>query len=376
MLCLPFDVRGDFLSDCTSVNHIEVSASPIQSLSKVQIAAWNDLLERSSPRTAFLSHDFCSTVASVHGGVRVIRIREPGGRAGFLPVQLLDRPSWLGHSGNVAQGLSDFFGIVGDVQGPIDAFSLLRGANLAAIRFDHALPLPFSFHDSEPQEGLRLRVDDFLAFKEGLRRTNKAFLSSVYSRERGLQREGGALRFSWKAAETAPALKWLISMKRAQYGFSGVRDSLAQPWRRKLLASLLQKPATRQCEAVLSTLHAGNDCVAAKISLICFDTLHSWFSVYDRRFRKFGPGHLLWFKVIEEATARGISMFDFGEGVSDYKMEYGGERYPLWKGCVRLNSARGQSERLIQSALWRASALLDGVRRRIRPEARVPPASH
>lgn len=374
-MCLPFDARGDFLSDCTIVKDIEVSASPIQSLSQAQIEAWNDLLERSSARTAFLSHDFCSTVASVRGRVRVIRIREAGGRAGFLPVQLLDRPAWLGHSGNVAQGMSDFFGIVGDLESHIDASSLLRGANLTSIRFDHALPLPFSFHDGEPQEGLRLRVTDFAAFKENLQRTNKVFASSVYSRERGLQREYGALRFSWKAADPASALNWLISMKRAQYGSTGVRDSLAQAWRRKLLASLLQKPATRQCEAILSTLHAGNDCVAAKISLICFDTLHSWFSVYDRRFRKFGPGHILWFKVIEEATARGVSIFDFGEGISDYKLEYGGERYPLWKGGVRLNSARGQSDRLIQSVSWRANALLDNMRRRVRPEARVPPAS-
>jgi CelD/BcsL family acetyltransferase involved in cellulose biosynthesis len=116
-------------------------------------------------------------------------------------------------------------------------------------------------------------------------------------------------------------------------------------------------PPEKTCETVLATLTAGGTWIASKLSLICSGSLHSWFSVYDPQHRRHGPGHLLWFKVIEAGCERGIRTFDFGEGESDYKAEYGGEGYEVWKGVLRSNTVGGNVERILQSAAWRLERL-------------------
>ena len=254
--------------------------------------------------------------------------------------------------------MSDFFGVVGNLRTEFDPDKLLRAAGLSALRFDHGMPIlcPFSFEDAETRHGTRLRTENFAQFKERLLGTNKKFVKSVLYRERRLCKELGAIEFSWKSA--APEeLDRMITTKRRQYARTRVADSLAEAWKRDLLHRLLALPPAADCEAVLSTLHAGGNWIASKLSLVCTDTLHSWFSVYDPQYRRYGPGHLVWFKVIEMGCAKGINTFDFGEGESDYKAEYEGESYELWKGVLRRNTLSGLSERVLQSLEWRLGAL-------------------
>jgi CelD/BcsL family acetyltransferase involved in cellulose biosynthesis len=253
--------------------------------------------------------------------------------------------------------MSDFFGIVGNLRMQLDSDELLRAAGLSAFRFDHGVPAlcPFSFKDAEARCGTHLYADNFTQLKERLLNTNKNFVKSVLYRERRLCKELGAIEFCWKSA--APeALDLLIATKRRQYVRTHVVDSLADAWKRRLLRWLLALPPAPDCEAVLSTLHAGGKWIASKLSLVCTDTLHSWFSVYDPQYRRHGPGHLVWFKVIEAGCAKGVRYFDFGEGESDYKAEYKGERYELWKGVIRRNTLSGLSERVLQSLEWKLNS--------------------
>ncbi len=207
-------------------------------------------------------------------------------------------------------------------------------------------------------------MDDFARFKAGLTASNKKFVQSVSSRERRLESELGKIPFRWQAGDPAAALAQLIAAKRNQYHRTGVPDCFATPWHRELLSKLLNSPS-RECTAVISTLEAGGLWIGSKFSLICADTLHSWFSVYDPQHRRHGPGHLVWFKTLEEGCQRGIRVFDFGEGEADYKTQYGGENYAVFKGAIRRNSLRGRSERLLQSFEWRLGRM-DAWRRRRR----------
>ncbi len=338
---------------------MRITAKAIDGLSSGEIERWNALLiAMPEVRSAFLSHDFCRAVHNLRGGVRVIHFEGAEGGEGFLPVQLRKGRSLLGHAEKVSGSMSDFFGVVGNLRDAIDADALLRSAGLSSLRFDHGLKetLPFAFGDAEESRGARLLVDDFERFKSGLASSNKKFVQSVLSRERRLASELGEIRFRWQAEDPAAALKQLIDAKRNQYRRTGVPDSFAAPWHRDLLKALLAI-SSPQCTAIVSTLEAGGHWIGSKFSLICGDTLHSWFSVYDPQHRRHGPGHLVWFKTLEEGARRGIRVFDFGEGESDYKAQYGGEGYTVFKGAISRNSFRGRSERVLQSIEWRLAAL-------------------
>ena len=337
---------------------MRITAEAIDGLSSDEIARWNALLlAMPEVRSAFLSHDFCRAVHNLRGGVRVIHLESAEGD-GFLPVQIRKGRSLLGHAEKVAGTMSDFFGVVGNLREAVDPEALLRSAGLSSLRFDHGVKdlLPFAFGDAEEGRGARLLVDDFEHFKSGLAASNKKFVQSVLSRERRLAGELGEIRFRWQAEDPATALNQLIDAKRNQYRRTGVPDSFAILWHRDLLKALLAV-SSPQCTAVVSTLEAGGHWIGSKFSLICGDTLHSWFSVYDPAHRRHGPGHLVWFRTLEEGCRRGIRVFDFGEGEADYKSQYGGEGYTVFKGAIHRKSLRGRSERVLQSIEWRLAAL-------------------
>ncbi len=131
---------------------MHVTASPIDALSPALIGRWNALLAAMpQPRSAFLSHTYCHAVNKVRGGVFVIHLAGENDEEGFLPVQIRAGRSLLGHAEKVSGGMSDFFGVVGNLRTPVDPDSLLRAANLSSLRFDHGVKdaLPFAFDDSE-----------------------------------------------------------------------------------------------------------------------------------------------------------------------------------------------------------------------------------
>lgn len=337
---------------------MSVSPYRIDALPAPMIGRWNELLlSQPSAKSAFLSHAFCRAVHGSRGGVGVLHIECEDGAEGFLPFQLRSGRGVFGHAENVGAGMSDFFGVVGNLRQDLDMSELLRAARLSAFRFDHGVPAlcRFAFQDREDGNGTRLRVESFAKFRETLLAANKDFAKSVFSREQRLAKEEGELKFSWNAADPE-SLAQLIAAKRDQYRRTGVRDSLSAKWTRDLLRRLCALPQAEECQTVVSTLHAGGTWIGSKLSLICGDTLHSWFSVYDPQFRRYGPGHLVWFKAIERGGEAGIRVFDFGEGESNYKAEYGGESYELWKGVARTNTIQGGAERLLQSLQWRAEA--------------------
>jgi CelD/BcsL family acetyltransferase involved in cellulose biosynthesis len=342
---------------------MHITVFPIDRLPDADIVRWNALLARSSPvKSAFLSYAFAKAVQDVRGGVSVIRMRGDGGEEGYLPIQIRRGRKFLGHAEKVGAGMSDFFGMIGSPTIIFDADDLLRAAGISSLRFDHALreQCPFAFDEAEAGSGARLHVDSFEKFKSGLMISNKKFVQSVLSRERRLAGELGAITFRWQSDDPARALDQLISAKRNQYRRTGVTDALATGWHRALLERLLESSAP-ECTAIVSTLEAGGNWVGSKFSLICGDTLHSWFSVYDPLCRRHGPGHLVWFKTIEEGSRRGIRTFDFGEGEANYKAEYGGESYEVFKGVIRRGTWKGRSERALQAIIWR----LEKARRRV-----------
>lgn len=58
----------------------------------------------------------------------------------------------------------------------------------------------------------------------------------------------------------------------------------------------------------------------------CFDS--------DARFRKFGTGGILLYKVIQQAAADGLRLYDFLEGDYEYKKTWGAISHPLVSGVV------------------------------------------
>jgi CelD/BcsL family acetyltransferase involved in cellulose biosynthesis len=341
----------------------------IDALSGEQIELWNRLLASNlAVRSPFLSYDFCRAVHDLRGGVRVLVIRDDLNGTGFLPFQLRKGRGLLQHAEKVGGSLSDYFGIVGSLRGELNADDLLRDAHLSALRFDHAVQemCQFPFQEAERTAGIRVHVEKPEEYFEALAAGDKFFVRTVSRSERRIGEEIGNLDFQLHTSNPAATLDHLIAAKREQYRRTGVKDGLKEEWRRRFLHRLLDEPKTSGCRPLLSTLHCGGKWVASSLNLLCNDTLHIWYPVYDTEYRRYGPGHLLFFKIIAQGTAQGIRVFDFGEGEARYKEKYRGENYELWKGVIRRGTFGGYSERILQSLSWRIDKF--AARRRAVPQ--------
>ncbi|HEX4078386.1 MAG TPA: GNAT family N-acetyltransferase [Rhizomicrobium sp.] len=343
---------------------MRASVFDIEALSDSQIGTWDALLAALSVPSPFLSHAFCRAVNDCREKVRVVLIETASGISGFLPFQMKSVGRFLGHAEKAGGALSDMFGVVGTCNEVLDPNDLLQRAGISSLRFDHGVSelCPFACEESECTLGVRIRVDDFPMYMDSLRTRDKEFVKTVERGHRQLERDFGEIRFLWHTIDPHREIDRLIAFKREQYRRTGKPDGFRGEWHRRLLHRLENGPATDGCRLVLSTLCCGETWIASNLSLECHGTLHVWYPVYDLRFRRYGPGHVLFFELFRHGHAQAIRWFDFGEGESSYKLKYGGDVYRLWKGVIRRSSPIGRSERVLQSLEWRVAKVCRAAR--------------
>jgi CelD/BcsL family acetyltransferase involved in cellulose biosynthesis len=309
-------------------------------------------------RSPFTTYEFCQAVDRVRGDVFVSILENRGKIQAFFPFErnlrlipgIAQKPG--GH-------LSDCFGIIGGTRHPLDEKEVLKAAGLSVFSFDH-LPLlenGLPVWQGIVTHGMRVEVPDFEDYVERLRKTNKKFVKEVERHSSQLVQQYGPMNFQWQARRPDFELERLIDGKRSQYVKSGYRDALKSIWARRLLSELL-RARDMHCEAVLSTLYCGDTWVASNLALRTDELLHIWFPVFNRQLRRFGPGHVLFFKLFESATAHGVQVIDFGGGAAPYKKKYAAQEYPLFKGSLRRFNLVSLAHQAAQSLSWRVRPLL------------------
>jgi CelD/BcsL family acetyltransferase involved in cellulose biosynthesis len=329
-------------------------------LTPYQIEAWRGLHAKDAIlRSPFTTYEFCKAVQKIRGRVFVSILENRGEIQAIFPFR---RPySLLPGIGEKPGGhLSDYFGIIGSNHLTLNEQAVLKGAGLSVFSFDH-LPLQESMlplHRGTVTYGIKVEVPDFSEYIEQLRNTNKKLVKQVERLSKQLIDRYGELRFDWQSDSPLVELEKLTSEKRNQYINSGAHDALAPAWARNLLAELIDAN-DGNCLAILSTLYCGDTWVASNLALRNAETLHIWFPVFNPQLRRYGPGHILFFKLFESAAERGVQVFDFGGGTSAYKKKYSGTEYPLFKGSLRRGNLLSVVHQMGQSANWRIQPFLN-----------------
>jgi len=320
-------------------------------LTPSELAFWSGTLEKNHRfPSPFLSHEFCGAVDSVAGNVFVASLGEGANRS-FLPFQRRAHTPSIGDK--VGRHMSDVCGIVG-VSAEHNERSILSASDLSVFCFDHWLQpgCPVSSDRVVQGQGIKVCVEKTDTYFSGLRAADRKFVNEVFRLEARLVEKHDELRFEWHSSNAQVELERLVTAKRKQYVQSNAADALKSDWSRNLLNTLLTT-RSNDFEAVMSTVHCGDDWVASHFGLRYRDVMHIWFPVYNEKFRGFGPGHILLFKILAHGSSAGIKVFDFGMGVSAYKKKYAGTEYFVAKGSMRKADVTALVHRVAQSLKWR-----------------------
>ena len=262
-----------------------------------------------------------------------------------------------------------------DFQGPIvqagESFSplTLLSAGVRSFEFDHLVDGDAAF---EPWIQSR-RVSPFLDVTGGLdgyltraSKSGRDNISQARRRTAKAERELGPVKFQVDVVD-GDLLDQVVELKRDQYRATGARDFFAEPDRRNLLHRLMHTKG-EGFAGVLSTVHAGDNLIAAHFGIRSESVLHWWFPVYAPEHGKLAPGWMLLRELVIAAPAMGIDRIDLGRGDDEYKRRAKTGDSTVCQGIVTRSSSRLALRKLGDSVVARAksSALAPGLRRVVR----------
>ena len=339
-----------------SVDSRQLAASrsrpiPFNDLTRSELASWTALLKKVESASPFFAPEFSKAVDQVLGNVFVAFLGS-GDDAAFLPFQR--RRCFPTIADKVGGHMSDYFGIIGDSKECFGEPEILAATRLSVICFDHwpRTQCPVPPERRAESQGIKVVVESPETYFADLRKKDRKFVNEVERLERQVSESSGPIRFAWHTPQAKMELERLIDEKRKQYQQSGADDALSSDWSKNLLRTLLTTSG-EDFEAIMSTLYCGDNWLASHIGLRYGSVLHVWFPVYNADFRRYGPGHMLLFKIIEHGLARGIREFDFGVGVASYKKKYGGSTYVVARGNLQARDLMSFAHKVAQSIKWR-----------------------
>jgi CelD/BcsL family acetyltransferase involved in cellulose biosynthesis len=296
---------------------IDVRAVKFADLGSDEIHAWSEL-QRGLPEfeSPFFRPEFSAILTEFQPDTEVAVLRSAGRCVGFWPFQR--RPGNIAHAdGN---GLRSYEGVVCDPAVSWSPQELLKGCRLSAWKFDHLLASQSGlggFHwslSTSPVIDLELGAGSYLDRK---RKERSHTIELVLRNRRRVERELGRVRLV-PATDDEQVLEAIIEWKRAYFGRVRCIDRLAPPWRR----GLLRRVAAFRSEdfsGMVSALYAGRHLLAAHLGIRSGQLLHGWFPVYNRDFREYSPGIMMWAMLADVGPELGIRRIDLGTGPQYFK---------------------------------------------------------
>lgn len=305
---------------------------------------------------------FTRAVGAVRDDVRVAILEDGAATVGYFPFQI----GRLGRGRPVGGPLSDYQAVISERNEGWNAQDLIRGAGMSAWKFDHLLcaQQPFAGHVTatfaSPLMDLTKGYDAYVESRQVA--GDKPFHRLATLRRR-IEREVAPLRFEASCTDPA-ALRQLLAWKSAQCKASGSINVFGARWTNDLVERLLHTHEPDGFGGILSTLHAGDDLLAAHFGMRSQTVWHYWFPSYHHGYGNFSPGLLMLLDMAKTAQSLGLHVIDLGKGDAPYKtrmMSYG---VPIAEGRIELPSIAASVRQLrVRSEAWlRASPIAEQVR--------------
>lgn len=301
-------------------------------LTPEHLARWRRIQsEQSLLHSPYFCPEFTTLTAAVRDDVEVgLLYDERDGLAGFFPFQRQSR--WRGRP--VGGPLSDYQGLIRRAEGRVDPKELLRGCKLRSWEFDHLLadqPSLQPYHEAATCSPVIDLSQGYAAYRDDVRRVTRQ-LATVERKRRKMTREIGPLRFEVHVTDEGD-LERLFQWKSEQYRRTENVDVFAYPWTKRLLRRILATQ-TEDFAGLFSTLHVGDELLAAHLGMRSRTVWHYWFPAYNQQFRKFSPGLLLLLEMVKHAPSLGLQIIDLGKDDARYKRQFSNASVPLAEGSV------------------------------------------
>lgn len=200
----------------------------------------------------------------------------------------------------------------------------------------------FAYRATHPNPLYQMEMEDSFADYVASRRSRNS-MKTLRKKANGLERECGAISLEElvRPEEAEDYLKSFLEQRAQAQSLGRVPNPFSTTEARSFLLSALKSSSTGKDGLRLFALKAGGQTVATSIVLVCGNTQSGFAHSFDPQFRKFSPGRILEWKMLELQSNKGLLSFDFGLGEDAYKEEWSD---PSWlvdtfvpngiRGCI------------------------------------------
>lgn len=301
---------------------MKVSVMPAAELDGTLICCWREIQEADATFSSPLfCPEFTITAARFYPNTYVGVIEEGSSVVGFLPFER----QW-GRAGRaVAPGKSDYQGVIIKRDVEWSAMELIHKCGLRSLEFEHLIASQTPFQKYHTQADVSHVIDLSDGYESYVH--NRKHSLKDFKRVRALEKDAGPVRLEKQNADVVD-LRKLFEIKRQQYARAKMFDALKSDSVRGFLERL---HAMREGEfrGMLTTLHAGDQLVAASFGVRSRTVMHGWLTAYDTQFSKYSPGTLLIEMMAQRAGDMGIRIIDMGHGGEAYKQRFANRTVPL-----------------------------------------------
>ena len=303
-----------------------------------------DALRASDPalHSPYFARSYLEAVNAVRPGVRVLCLRGGDGESiGFLPFRL----SPLGTARPADGAVSDLHGVIARPETSLDLPAALQTAGIGGYVFS-AMPYQQYRHGCVGQSGDGNQIVDLRdgrdAYYDERYALNSNFRRLHRKTVKVMERDDVVIRHNVVNAE---GFERLIEWKRAGYQAAGHFDIFSVAWPEALLHRLIESPGSGAA-GIFSTLHIGDQLVAACFCMRSETVLHYWFPGYDAAFANEKPGHAMLFSLVDWAAEEGIREIHLGLGDYQYKRMMASYAAPVRQGYLAVASPQKLAGRL------------------------------
>lgn len=175
-------------------------------------------------------------------------------------------------------------------------------------------------------------------------RVSQRYWKTYYRRERRLAEVGPVrLKCVEDRDERVDVLHLIFDHKQQWLAERGITDLFAEETIRNFFHSLIQEPDTGTgFKVAVYQLTAGDEVIAASLDIHFQDCFYGLISTTTPGpLRKYGPGNILFHRLVDRLRQEGIKHFDFGVGENQQKTRWGIVQRNLSHGLFAV-TAKGQ----------------------------------
>jgi CelD/BcsL family acetyltransferase involved in cellulose biosynthesis len=279
-------------------------------------------------QSPYLTPEWAKLIGEARDDARVCVIQDG---AGFFGAQRLSRFAAMG----LGAPISDYQGVVGLPDLPIDRADLCRALHVGRIDITHA-PAGQSLLRGAVAGREGSWIVDVAGgrdlYEAALKQRRSEFVRQTDKKRRKFEREHGDLVFRAQSAERAD-FETLLAWKNAQLKRSGQPAIWEAPWVAKTLNDCFETRDT-QFGGALFTLSVKGQLAAGAFCLRSARVLHFWLLAHDNAYEAFSPGVQLARWIAGWAGDNGIGEIDFGPGDYQFKRQLSTGQRMLERGVV------------------------------------------